>query len=355
MKSGWSTQTRYFVLTIVLVLLVWFLYTARIMIGPLVVAALFAFVLNPTVAAFSKRLRISRKLAVSLVYLIFIAILVVIPVTVTPILLEQINSMTAEIQLLQARIEHTLAGVDVFGFSLLDGSLAIDFEELFTSLLHPEQVIDLVQTTTENIVMVFVVFITIYYLLLDWMRLRNWLFLYVPDDYEPDAHRLFDELGTIWRMYLRGQLLVMFLVGIISWIGAASVGMPGASIIGLIAAALGMIPSVGSSVMVGVAAIVALFVGSNNLDLSTIWVAVVVAGVFTLIHLFENYWLRPRVLGQGLKIHPALIIIGVVGALSFGGVLFALIIVPIISSIGVLWNYTFRRITGQEPWPEVDR
>ncbi|MEJ2487611.1 MAG: AI-2E family transporter, partial [Anaerolineales bacterium] len=86
------------------------------------------------------------------------------------------------------------------------------------------------------------------------------------------------------------------------------------------------------------------------------WYVFIVAAVFIAIHLFENYWLRPKLLGIGLSLHPAVILVSVLGALTLGGGLLALLIVPVISSTGVLLQYIVRKLSDVDPWREdIDR
>jgi len=77
-----------------------------------------------------------------------------------------------------------------------------------------------------------------------------------------------------------------------------------------------------------------------------------VVAVFTGIHLFDNYWLRPKILGQGLHLHPGLILVAVIGGLTLQGAMLALTIVPILSSLEVLGSYLLRRINGLSGFPE---
>lgn len=352
MKDAWSTQTRYLVLIVVLLVMAGLVYYARALIGPLVVAALIAYVLDPAINIVNKRLRLPRKWVVPLVFLIFLGILALIPALFAPVVIGQVERAGVELQAFQENLEESLSRGSILGFPLSEVQLPINVDDVITPLLHPSELFGVVASTTENIVWVFVIFITAYYLLYDWEKLKNWVSRMVPEDYRKDARRLYRELRVVWQDYLRGQLLSMFVIGLISGIAAAAIGLPGAYVIGLIAGAFGVIPSVGSATMVAVVAIVALFTGSTYLALSNFWFAVLVTGVFTGIHLFENYWLRPRILGHSLQLHPGLIIIGIGGALAFAGVVVALIIVPILRSIEVVGHYLFHRIMALDPWDD---
>jgi predicted PurR-regulated permease PerM len=349
MKQQWSVPTRFFVLAVLSILFSIFVYFVRDLIGPLIVAALIAYFLHPAAATLDRRTPLNYKLAVFLVYLASLAVLFVIPAVLTPIVIDQVNSMEIEFQNIINGIDEFVSQTTIMGYQVFQG-IPGNLEESLSQILHPEQVFTSIQAITENVVLVIMVMILIYYFLLDWEKMRMWGYRQIPKHYHVDAIRLYRQLRDIWKTYLRGQLLTVFLIGLVSGIAAAILGLPGAIIIGLVATALAIVPSVGSSFMVFVAGVVAFFSQSTTLSISDIWFVVIVGGVFTGIHLIDNYWLRPRILGQGLSLHPAVVLFAVIGALTLGGVLLVLIIVPIISSGVVLLRYLICRLTGVDPW-----
>jgi predicted PurR-regulated permease PerM len=126
-----------------------------------------------------------------------------------------------------------------------------------------------------------------------------------------------------------------------------------AVLLGLLAGALDMIPSLGPIVAVVVAVGVAWFEGSTYLPLSNTGFTLVVIGLYGLIQQVENIWLQPRIMGRRLRLHPGLIFVAVTGALALGGTVVALIIVPLLASAGVVGRYVHCRILGLAPWPET--
>jgi predicted PurR-regulated permease PerM len=250
-----------------------------------------------------------------------------------------------------------IEGIDEFskttilGYELFSGVPA-DLEESITGVFRPEVIYEWVATLTENLVWVGVILIVMYYLMVDWPSARNRFFNLVPDILKRDAYELFKRMRKIWNLYLRGQLSTMVILGLASGLAATALGLPASIVLGLAAAALGLVPSVGSSVFAAIAGLVALFSRSTGYGLPRFWYVVIVLAVFLSIHLFENYWLRPKVLGQGLNMHPAVILVSVLGAITLGGGLLALVIVPLISTVGVLLQYILRKLSDADPWEE---
>jgi predicted PurR-regulated permease PerM len=352
-NESWSKATRYLVLIIVLMGLVWLLFAARALIGPLVIAALLAYILNPAVTLITSRTKLSHNLSASLVYLLFLVVLVAILVIFVPVVINQAKSLALELQGVRVQLEDALASpVTFLGFDLPLNELLVDLQAISSPLLKPERILRVLKATTTNLAWVLVILVTTYYLVRDWERLREWLIRLAPEAYQPDVRRLHGEIKGVWRAYLRGQLLLMLLVGVLTGLGSAAVGLPGAVALGLLAGALDLVPSLGPTVALAVAAVVAWFEGSAYLPLSNAWFTVVVVALYTLVQLVENVWLQPRIMERSLQLHRGLVFVAVVGALTLAGALVALIIVPLIGSVMVVGRYIRCRILGSEPWPE---
>jgi predicted PurR-regulated permease PerM len=194
--------------------------------------------------------------------------------------------------------------------------------------------------------------IVVYYLLVDWPKARQTMFDILPDNLKRDGYEMYKRIREIWHLYLRGQISTMLILGVISGIMAMLVGLPAAIVLGLVAAVLGLIPSVGSSVFIFIAGLVALFSRGTLFGLPKFAHVIIVVVAFTGVHLFENYWLRPKVIGDGLNVHPAVILVSVLGAVMLSGPLLALVVVPVISSAFVVLNYIVRMLSNVDPWEE---
>jgi predicted PurR-regulated permease PerM len=354
MNQGWSRTIRYLTLVVALVGLVWLLLAIRALMGPLVMAALLAYVLNPAVTLIKTRTRLRHGVSVSLVYFLFLAALVVTLVIFVPMVVNQARRVALELQVVKVRLEDALVSpVTFLGLELAPDELLVELEEISAPLLKPQRVLRTLIAATTNLAWIMVILVTTYHLLRDWERLREWLIHLAPEAYQPDLRRLQEEIKDIWQAHLRGQLLVMLLVGVFTGLASVAVGLRHAVLLGLLAGALDLIPSLGPIVVVVVAVGVAWFEGSTYLPLSNTGFTVVVIGLYGLIQQVENVWLQPRIMGRRLRLHPGLVFIAVTGALTLGGTVVALIIVPLLASAGVVGCYVHRRILGLEPWPEA--
>jgi predicted PurR-regulated permease PerM len=114
-NKGWSRTTCYLVLIVVLTGLAWLLFAVRALLGPLVIAALLAYVLNPAVPLITTHTKLSHRLSVSLVYLLFLGVLVALLVIFVPVVVSQAKSLSLELQGIEVQLEDALASPITFG------------------------------------------------------------------------------------------------------------------------------------------------------------------------------------------------------------------------------------------------
>jgi predicted PurR-regulated permease PerM len=354
MVKQWSVQTRYLVLIILLLLLAVLIYFARALISPLVVAALLAYVLEPGVSLLVRQTRLSRRASVVFTYLSFLILLISVPAILAPVMLAQIDDIRMELANIETTLNELLTRANLLGIPLLPNMEEGEIQDFFSILYEPERIFGILLAATENLAWILIIFVTTFYFLLDGDRLRDWTFNLFPAPYDDDVRRLHDQIRNIWQAYLRGQLLLMFIIGLLTWFMGVAVGLRGALLIGIVAGALDVIPSLGPAVAMLIAAVVAFFEGSSYLPISRLWFSLLVVGLFIGIQAFENVWLRPRILSERLRLHPAVVFVAIVGALSLAGVVAALVIVPLISTVQILSRYLLRRVFGLEPWLEPE-
>lgn len=135
-----------------------------------------------------------------------------------------------------------------------------------------------------------------------------------------------DKLGA----WLRGQVLLCFSIGIMSWIALTLLGVPYALPLALIAGILEIIPTLGPIISSIPAVIVALTI-SPTLGLT-------VALVYIVIQLLENNFLVPKIMERAVGLNPVIVIIAVMIGANLMGVLGALLSIPFVSFLTVLFH-----------------
>lgn len=350
-SQPWSQNARSMGLLLTVVGAGLLLYLAQVLIGPLVIAALIAYVVNPIVTFVNERTRLPRSIVVALLYVLSLTALIWLTVALVPLLSEQYQLLEVELQEVVVVAQESLnEQIDVFGYQVEVGDILNRVELAPRELVGTDQLLEVLNAATANLVWVLLIMVTTFYLLQDWAHLRDWAYHQVPPKYQPDMARLYSEIRSIWYAYLRGQLLLMLIIGVATGLLLSLIGLPGAIALGLVTGILDVIPTLGPSLAMLVAAVVAWFQGASALDVSNAWAVVVVLSIYGIIQAIEGVWLRPRILGSSVRLHPAIVFIGLIAALTLVGALGALIVVPMIGTFSVLGRYLRCRVLGLEPW-----
>jgi predicted PurR-regulated permease PerM len=356
MSPNWQTSTKYIILALVIVAVIATVSFARALIGPLVISALLAFVLNPLVEKLAAYRRVSRDAAVLIVYLLFIALLIAIPSSVLPFVIPQLLNLSFDLIEIENQIESFFSQtLYIGGFSFsLPALIPQDLNQVLQDFVFQitTGAFNRLGEFTSNLAWLLVILVAIFYFLKDSTRLSTWFVNLAPPAYHDDMRKFLSQLNRIWGAYLRGQLILMLVIAITTSVAMSAVGLRGAIAIGILAGILDLIPSLGPLVAGVVAALAALIFGSSYLTVSNVIFAAIVVVIFLVIQQIENIWLRPQIMGQTLRLHPGLIFIGVIGALAISGILGALVIIPLMATIGVIWKYVQAKLSDEPPWQE---
>ena len=290
-------------------------------------------------------------------YFVSLAILLAIPATVVPVLLNQTETLTVDLKDFPSQLQTFLSQpFQILGYQFSLSHYLPDFGQSLTNWIAPlpGTALRVLETTSRNVLWIILIVVTVYYLLKDWEHIREWLIHVWPAGYRKDARRLFLEVKSIWAAYLRGQLALMFILGLLYTLAWLSVGLPGALILGVLTGLLNIVPELGPFVAAVLALIVALVEGSYFLPLSNIWFGVLIIGLYLALNYIKTIWIQPRVLGHNVHMHEGLVFVAIVVAILIQGVLLVLIIVPVLASVMVVGRYLRHRILGQQPFSEEE-
>jgi len=354
MNKNWSKEARTIALGFFIILLLLGTWYIRELFKPLIIAGLIAYIINPAVNAIKKRFkRLSHGLVVNLVYFSVLIVTLAIPVTLFPILLREIQNLITDLQDLPALVDTFFnQPLVVAGYSINIAPMLPNFGETFNAFLNtiPGNLLKILESTSLYAGWFLIILVTIYYLLLDWNKVRRWLSLIPPRKYYWDGVHVYLQVKKVWSAYLRGTLALMFIVGSAFTIVYLAIGLPGALIIGILAGILSLIPELGPFISAVIAAAVALVEGSYFLQMSNFWFAVLVVIIYIVLINLKGLWLRPRIMGRSVHLHEGLVFVAIMAAIIFQGILGALIVIPVLASAVVITRYLRRRILGQSPF-----
>jgi len=355
----WTSSVRYLVFGVVLIIMSVGLWYIRSILEPLIIAAFIAYLIHPAVNYLTKRTRLTRPAAVNLVYFVTLAVLIGTPSTLTPIFFDEFKRVITDVldifnQLITWLMKPHAASIIPIDFGTIAERL-ITFRSSFLSSL-PDQMLQFLGKTSVGALWLLVILAAVYYFLAEWPRLRNGFINSFPNEYHPELEELYQRVRSVWMNYLRGQLLLMAIVGVTFTIAWTIIGIPGALVLGVAAGFLTLIPDVGPFLAAVLAIGVALLEGSNWswMPASSLVVALIAAAVYLLLITVKNFWLRPFIMGRSVHMHEALVLISIILATILWGILGALLIVPMLATLAVIFDYLRRRIMGMPPFPPTE-
>jgi predicted PurR-regulated permease PerM len=148
------------------------------MIKPLLVAGLLAYSLHLIIKPLVDNTRLSHKAAVNIIYIVLILLLIATPSTLIPIAVSQAETISAELVLVEANIrEFLLNPVLIFGREIMLNEVVANVFDLTGENLiaDPESALNVLETTSISLIRLLVIFVTTYYLLVDYEGLLTWL------------------------------------------------------------------------------------------------------------------------------------------------------------------------------------
>lgn len=174
----------------------------------------------------------------------------------------------------------------------------------------------------------------LFYLLRDGHQLPDYLAKILPIKHRQSAKHLLVEMNRQVSNYVRGQLIVAFIVAMLFYVGFLIVGLRFALLLGIVAGVLNLVPYLGSFLAMVPAVVVAAFVSP--------WMLVKVLIVFIVEQTLEGRVISPFVLGSSLKIHPLTIIFILLISGKAFGVLGVILGIPGYAVIRVVATESFQ-------------
>jgi len=155
----------------------------------------------------------------------------------------------------------------------------------------------------------------------------------------------FQDVNSTLAAYIRAQLTACLLVGTISSVGFAVIGLPSALVLGFISGTLEFIPLVGPLAMALLVALLALLH-------SGVGMAFAVLLFLGVLRIIQDYVIYPRVIGRGIHLHPLAVILAILCGAELAGVAGIFLAIPVIAIMTVSYRHWLEH-RGSESIAEV--
>jgi predicted PurR-regulated permease PerM len=312
---------RTIIFTVVFLIFLWFLYYIRDIIFEFYAAILIMAILNPTVSKLSKY-KIPRALSVSVVYLFAFGLVAITLAALIPPLIDQTSSFV-----------NGLPGyLGNLGISIVFSQQVISHLVSQIGAL-PGQLAKLTVSVFSNVLGISSVLIFAFYLLLARDKLDNQLGFFFDNKKRKEIGILIDLLEERLGGWARGQLSLMLMVGVSTYIGLRLLGIPFSLPLAILAGLLEIIPYIGPII----AAIPLVIIGFGI----SVVMGLATAALAFLIQQLENYVFVPKVMEKSVGVNPIITLLSLAIGFKLAGIIGVLLSLPIIITIQVLTREYF--------------
>lgn len=318
------------------VTLLWLLASTGSLLAPFVLSVLVAYILDPAVDTLERR-GVGRTLAIMLLAVPALAILALVVLLVVPAAIQQLGDVARQVPVFLDRVvgwletgRERLLRVDIPLIDeegLLARLQAVDSQSVVAFLDERRAALASwvwggVLGLGRGIGSVFTVLgyvaltpVLTFYLLRDWDAIVAAGADLLPRDRRPGLVGFASACDRMVARYLRGQVTVALIIGVLTGVGLWIVGFPYAGTLGLIVAVFSVVPYLGLVLSLIPAIFIALVSGSVGLSLLK------VVGVYGVAQLLEASVVSPRIVGESVGLHPVFVLL----ALALGGFFFGFV------------------------------
>ena len=351
-----TTLQKTFVLLLCVVVLA-LIYFLNPILAPFLAGIIIAYLGDPLVDKLEE-IRVHRAIGVLLVFLAFVAVLCAATLVILPLMVRELTDLIGNIPLFLAWLQETASpslvarfGIDPFAVNLDNLASGVMGNWQKTGGVFGAVLARVTQSGFAFLGALGVVGLTpvvAFYMMRDWDLIMARILDMVPRDLEPGFSRLCKECDEVLGAFLRGQLLIMFLLGVVYSIGLYAVGLDLAILIGMLAGLASIVPYLGFFVGIVAASIAAMFQFQDPVYLGYIGI------VFLIGQALEGWVLTPWLVGEKIGLHPVAVIFAVLAGGQLFGFVGILLALPLAAVVMVFVRYLHKSYLGSEYYDTGD-
>ncbi len=317
------------------VLILWFLlilgFTLVVFLGhmlaPVLAAIIIAYLLEGLVHLLEKR-RMPRKAAVLIVFVFFMVSFLALLIILMPLisrqvgqLLQQLPAMFAKGQSLLIQLPEKYPGyITEAQIRQITASLSNQITGLAQQILSFS--LASVRGLIAAIIYLILVPLMVFFFLKDKRMIMDWVKGFLPDN-RGLAREVWIEVNLQFANYVRGKIMEIIIVGVVTYIVFATMGLQFAMLLALLTGLSVLVPYIGVTVIFFPVAMIAFFQWGASAD--TLWVML----AYGVIQIFDGNLLAPLLLSRVVNLHPVAIIVAVLVFGGFWGIVGLLFAIPL--------------------------
>lgn len=310
--------------------------------APLFIGFIVAWLFAPLVDKMTKK-GMSRILASMIVYVIFIAFLIVFFRIFIPIIYNELNELIKTLPSITEKITDFINSTfdkidsDAFNIEAIKTNILDAITNYGTSISSnlPTTIVSIMSNLVSGLGTIFFGLIIGLYMLFDFDNVTNLLLKVIPVKHQVEVASLVEKIGSEVRKCVNGTLLVACMVFVCDTIGFSIIGLKSALLFGLFCGITDLIPYIGPYL----GTVVATVVGLTQSPLIGLGVFIIAC----VVQLIESYVLQPIVMSKATNLHPVVIICGLLIFGHFFGIIGMILASPIMSVIKVIFEFIIEK------------
>lgn len=296
----------------------------------LFVAVLLASALEPGIATVRERLPLGRGATILVTYVTFFVLVIGLAFIVLPAAIRQAEELIAA---LPPFFEEARTRAAELRPAALSRSVTALIDSVAGILKppdapDPDTVVEVGTIVAEAAVALATLLTIVFFWLVEHARLQRYTLAFLPFERRAGARDAWNEIEGRLGLWVRGQLILMGAIGVATAVTYTLLGLPGALLLGLIAAITEAIPIVGPLLGAIPAILVAATVSPE--------LAVLVAIIYIVLQFLEGSILVPMVMRNTVGISPLLVLVSLLVGAAVGGFVGAFLAVPVAASIEIV-------------------
>ncbi len=336
-------ETRLLPVFVGLAIVAFTLFLMRIsnILPPFIWAAITAYVLFPLVARIERLTHLPRVAVIALVYVCFIGLLIFGGILVAPTVVDQVRSLATSLPQIVTNAREALVRepqIRIAGF-VVDTRQIDSRIDLLTQQVAERfgrEAVPLVLQTFELIIKVLVYLLATFYFLLQGDTFVARLQGLAPPRHRKTVDRVMKQVNHTFGAYIRAQLVLFCIMTVSTLIVLSVLHVQYALVVALGTGVLELVPIIGPWAAGAIAVLVAISQNSGPFGWSPTQLAVVVGICYLVLRMLEDQVIIPQLVGRVVRVHPLMIIFGVLTGAALGGALGLVIAVPVMAAIKII-------------------
>lgn len=313
---------------VVVILALSFLYLIRDIVTIFIVALILATIISPFAEWFAKK-RIPRAVAVLLIYIVLIGLLSFVVTLLIPPLIEQSGQLFENLSsFTKTFIERVEPLKNLISNNAAQTGSSSTLESIEAGL--PKALSGVFSTVTGvlgGIVSFVLILVLAFYMVIEGDALKKFFRSVAPERYQPHLVGLMTRAQHKMGLWLRGTLVLGFIVGILVYVGLVILGVKYALVLAILAGILELIPYLGPPV----SAIPAVILAFSQTPAKGLLVLI----LYIVVQQLENHILVPKILQKVIGLNPVVSILSMGIGFQVAGVLGALLSIPVATAATV--------------------